>query len=239
MPFRASEFEFRHRFFVVGFCFFLAFLSYRFDPRNAAQALGGRIAPHAPERVASAIFVLGALVATASAALRTWASAYLSGAVVHDTDLHSDRLEADGPYRHVRNPLYLGMVMLAFGQGWLASRVGFLFLLPAVGVVSWRLVAREEHELATGLGAPYLAYAARVPRFWPALSPRLPRSGRRPRWGQALAAEAFFWIFAAGTWVFVVSRDLGRFGLFCLLGGLVYWPIALVLKHRAGRGAPS
>jgi len=58
------------------------------------------------------------------------AEAYLHSSVVHDSQLHSDRLVADGPYRRVRNPLYLGNILLAFGLGrWPAGRA-FLSWLP-------------------------------------------------------------------------------------------------------------
>jgi hypothetical protein len=35
----------------------------------------------------------------------------------HDTALHSDKLVADGPYRHLRNPLYAGVFLINGGLG--------------------------------------------------------------------------------------------------------------------------
>ena len=54
---------------------------------------------------------------TLAGLLRTWAAAYLHSDVVHDLKLHSEKLVADGPYRFMRNPLYLGSLMLTIGIG--------------------------------------------------------------------------------------------------------------------------
>jgi protein-S-isoprenylcysteine O-methyltransferase Ste14 len=61
--------------------------------------------------------------------------------------MHSELLVADGPYRHVRNPLYLGNVLQAFGIGLMASRLGFAFLTIANTIFMIRLILREEAGL--------------------------------------------------------------------------------------------
>src|ERR1700733_2331479 len=55
-----------------------------------------------------ALLLTGALCALAAALLRTWASAYMGASTVQDSALHGDGVVAAGPYRHLRNPLYLG-----------------------------------------------------------------------------------------------------------------------------------
>jgi protein-S-isoprenylcysteine O-methyltransferase Ste14 len=57
------------------------------------------------------------------ALVRSWAEAYLHSSVVHDSELHTERLMADGPYRYVRNPLHLGLILLAAWMRTMASRV--------------------------------------------------------------------------------------------------------------------
>ena len=47
---------------------------------------------------------------------------------MRDSRVHTERLLADGPYRYVRNPLYLGNIFMAIGIGLTASRTGFLIL---------------------------------------------------------------------------------------------------------------
>ena len=138
--------------------------------------------------------------------------------VVHDTAQHSEALVADGPFRYTRNPLYLGNLPMAAGIGVLASVSGFIFLLLANWIFVYRLIFREEEALRQTQGESYRAYCEAVPRFWPALKPRVPSGNLRPQWGQAFAGESFVWSFGlaevliAATlnpWVGVVVFLLG------------------------------
>jgi len=216
---QATEFEFRHRFWVICAVFAVGFACYSIDHRNAATALarGSSDGVHL-------VLGLGALLAAAAAALRTWASAYMRTAVVKDQALHTDRLVADGPYRHLRNPLYLGMLLLAVCFGLMASRLGFLVIVVGLLVVVLRLIGREEAALSRTQGTAYAEYLARVPRLWPALAPRAPASGARPQWGQAVIGELMMWGFALGAGAFAVTLDRRLLYAFLILGFLGYLP---------------
>jgi len=211
---RATEFEFRYRFWVIGLIFWLAFSCYSFDQVNAGESVarwfvGAPVDPHSAhfQLVLHLVFAFGAALAIAAAALRTWSAAYLKSEVVHDLDLHNEALVADGPYRRVRNPLYLGMVLLGAGMGFMTSRLGWFVLVILLYAFSVRLIAREEAELRKTQGEPYAVYCARVPRFVPALAPRVASGGRKPRWKQALAGESFMWAFAVAMVAFAVTFD--------------------------------
>lgn len=135
---------------------------------------------------------------------------------MHDAHLRTEGLVADGPYRHVRNPLYMANVPMAVGMGLLASRTGFLILVVGSTLFVRRLITREESDLALAQGQRYRDYCGAIPRLLPSLKPRLPPGGRTPRWGQAVAGEIFFWIFAAATTAFALTL---RFGVFWTLVG--------------------
>ncbi|MDE3154531.1 MAG: isoprenylcysteine carboxylmethyltransferase family protein [Acidobacteriota bacterium] len=209
---RATAFEFRYRFFVIAAIYAIGFSCYAIDRVNAGVAIAQWISagplqagsPHT-RLVLQSIFGIGALLAIAAAAVRTWAAAYLKSDVVHDLHLHSDALVADGPFRYVRNPLYVGGLLLSAGMGLMASRLGWIVLNVLSLWFYLRLILREEAQLLESQGASYAAYCRAVPRLWPALRPRVPSSGTPPRWGQAFLGEAFLWAFAAAVIIFAVT----------------------------------
>lgn len=205
---RAAEWEFRQRFWIYVAIFAVAFGCYTFDHANASmwlvRAARGTLhdasdLPLLPLRMV--LFAAGGL-AVIAAWLRTWAAAYLHTEVVHDASLHADRLVADGPYRHLRNPLYLGILLAGVGLAALASRSGAVVLVVGLTAFTLRLIGREEAELTAAKGESYRAFKAAVPSLLPALVPRLPPGGARPRWGQAFLGETFFWALAAAILVF-------------------------------------
>jgi protein-S-isoprenylcysteine O-methyltransferase Ste14 len=216
---QATEFEFRNRFWVIAAVFSAGFTCYFIDHQNAASTLvrGNPTGVHL-------VLGAGALLAAAAAAVRTWASAYLHTEVVKDHALHADRLVADGPYRHLRNPLYLGTLLLAVCFGLMASRLGFLVMVGGLLIVVLRLIGREEAALSHTQGNAFEEYRARVPRLWPALSPRVPASGARPQWRQAFMGELAMWAFASGAAAFAATFDQRFFFAFLILGFLGYFP---------------
>ncbi|HYL77267.1 MAG TPA: isoprenylcysteine carboxylmethyltransferase family protein [Bryobacteraceae bacterium] len=164
------------------------------------------------------MFGVAALLLAAAAMMRTWATAYLDTDVVQDAKLHSDKLVADGPYRHVRNPLYFANVLMTLSMALLASRVGFLAIAAGMIVFQYRLIGREEEELARAQGQGYRNYCKAVPRLWPSLQARVPAGNLRPRWKQAWLTEAFFfWGMTVAVASFAVTLNIGyAYGLFAL-----------------------
>ncbi|MCG7930113.1 MAG: isoprenylcysteine carboxylmethyltransferase family protein [Candidatus Thiodiazotropha lotti] len=77
-----------------------------------------------------------------------------------------NRLMVFGPYRFTRNPLYLALILLQLGlalvflNGWMV-----LLLLPAVVIVHFYVVLREEAYLLRRFGSDYQAYQERVRRW--------------------------------------------------------------------------
>jgi protein-S-isoprenylcysteine O-methyltransferase Ste14 len=208
---RASTFEFRYRFWFIAAIFWIGFTLYSVDHVMTAYALAGWIGGHSgPGQRDAARAVLGfaAALGAAAALLRTWAAGFLQSHVVHDMALHSDRLVADGPYRYLRNPLYLGTIILAVAMGLAASTAGFAFIVIAMVVFTLRLMGREEAELAASQGESYIRYRDAVPKLIPSLSPRVPSSGRKPQWVQGFVGEIFMWGFAASMAAFAVTLEI-------------------------------
>jgi protein-S-isoprenylcysteine O-methyltransferase Ste14 len=77
-------------------------------------------------------------------------------------------LVVSGIYRYVRNPMYVAVAALIFGQGLLFGSVRVL----EYGVAVWAaffvfVVAYEEPTLRKSFGAEYEEYCANVPRWIP------------------------------------------------------------------------
>jgi len=111
---KGTEFEFRHRALLNLVQIWLAFQVYVLDHSNIVWWLCPWSTPPG-KLLARLAFLFAALLVGLAAAIRTWAATYLGSDVVHDLRLHTENLVADGPYRHVRNPLYLGSFPLSIG----------------------------------------------------------------------------------------------------------------------------
>ena len=109
---------------------------------------------------------------------------------------------ADGPYRHLRNPLYLGIWLHSLALSLLMPVSGAIFTILAVTFFESRLIAGEEPFLAANQGSAYLAYQRIVPRILPSLSPRTPASGARPHWLAAALGESYMILAALAFLVF-------------------------------------
>ncbi|HTO97196.1 MAG TPA: isoprenylcysteine carboxylmethyltransferase family protein [Myxococcales bacterium] len=78
------------------------------------------------------------------------------------------RLVVRGPYRFVRNPMYIGAVLALLGaalayRSWPLAGYAVLFLL----VMHLFAVLYEEPTLRRTFGTDYEAYCVRVRRWWP------------------------------------------------------------------------
>jgi protein-S-isoprenylcysteine O-methyltransferase Ste14 len=138
-------------------------------PLPIALALLVIPAPDSLSVLSTPLSRLGVLVVGAGEAIRLWAVHHI-GAI---SRTRSDRLGPlidTGPFALVRNPLYLGNILLWLGFAlsarmlWLAPIVVILLAFEYHAIVRW-----EETLLATRLGDTYLDYTARVPRWIPRL----------------------------------------------------------------------
>jgi len=233
---RATDWEFRQRFWIFGLIFGAGFFCYAFDHVNAGAAIAGWLQPRlgwTDRAAAHIVFGVGASLTLLACALRTWASSFLHTTVVHDQALHSERLVADGPYRIVRNPLYLGNTILALGVAVMASRLGMAVLVGLILLFNYRLIFREENELLQSQGESYREYLRRVPRMFPAFSPRVPASPNRPQWAQAFVGEGFFWIFVLASVCFAVTLNFRYWWLPMLVALPLYFLGNALVKRRS------
>jgi protein-S-isoprenylcysteine O-methyltransferase Ste14 len=75
-------------------------------------------------------------------------------------------LATTGVYRYVRNPMYVGLMLLVGGFGIaFASDWTLVLLVPMAFVLRHGVVLREERYLEAKFGDDYRRYKARVPRW--------------------------------------------------------------------------
>ena len=227
---KATAFEFRHRFWIIMAIYVLGFVA----PWNKVLPLDGtgsnahlwgvlaallsKTAMMSIGPAFNVVLVVGILCAGIGAWLRTWGSAYLGTDVMRDTALRAEGVVADGPYRHLRNPLYLGAWIHTLALALLMPASGAVFTIVVLIGFQMRLILGEETFLAGKQGESYRAYCAQVPRLWPSFRPRISASGARPRWAQAALAEIFMWgvtvSFAVLGW---------RYDAFLLMKCVLVW----------------
>lgn len=114
-------------------------------------------------------YVAGAALVAAGVAVRVWAVLTLGRWFTTVVRVANDqRVVSDGPYRWVRHPSYLGLLVVLAGLGlmltdWVSLAV--VVLVPLATLV-WRIRV-EERALREGLGARYDDYATGRKRLVP------------------------------------------------------------------------
>jgi protein-S-isoprenylcysteine O-methyltransferase Ste14 len=230
---QATDFEFRNRWWLFGVIFGVSFVTFAFDRKTTGEHIADVLASAAslPNLTAVRIvFAVGAFIMIVAALIRTWGSAYLGRDVVHDKDVHSETLRADGPYRHVRNPLYFGNELMAVAVGLIAPYAGCALMLIGITLFNYRLIGREEAFLTAQQGDRYREFLQAVPRLWPSLRARIAPAGAAPDWVNGLSAEAYFWSFALGLVAFAIFLNI-----ICFYAGLTFSPLLSWLAGLATR----
>ncbi len=115
------------------------------------------------------LVVFGALLSVAGIAIRFWAGGYVK---------KDKELAVTGPYAYVRNPLYVGNVLIALGfctlSGYAWSFAVFVILYLWLYIPSIR---KEERTLQKLFGEELVRYKENVRAMWPRLSPYQTASG--------------------------------------------------------------
>ena len=110
--------------------------------------------------------VLGFPLIFLGEAIRTWSSGYLE---------KNRFIQIQGPYSLIRNPLYLGNILISLGFSVMGNQlVAGIGLLFGTLLIHSATIKQEEQYLTKHFGEAYKAYSKNVPRlipnvFWPDL----------------------------------------------------------------------
>lgn len=121
--------------------------------------------------------------------LRIWGVAY-AGSVTRTRGDAMNSLVHSGPFRFVRNPLYIGNLLLYVGC---AVFFGFsylsLFMFVYFALQYSLIVSYEEENLKKHFGTTYEDYQRKVPRWFFRLNPGIYPSVHECNWRAALRSE--------------------------------------------------
>jgi protein-S-isoprenylcysteine O-methyltransferase Ste14 len=133
-----------------------------------------------PEHRALHAFAL--MVICAGLALRAW-GAGSAGFHTRTDQIEAPRLATAGPFAHLRNPIYLGSILIGAGMSLLIGDPwALVFASAAFALLFFGIVPAEEEFLHRQFGDEYRRYCEAVPRFIPRLTPWSGRARTRFHW---------------------------------------------------------
>ena len=125
-------------------------------------------------RASELSLIVGFVVAVTGELIRFWGVSWAGSETRTTSGVGGSFLVISGPFAHVRNPLYLGNILMYLGLGVMSYA-----LFPYLQIVAllffmfqYHLIVKEEEEyLRKTYGKSYENYVNNVPRFIPRLSP--------------------------------------------------------------------
>ncbi len=118
--------------------------------------------------------IAGFCIAVSGELIRLWGVSWAGSETRTTGEVGGSFLIVSGPFAHVRNPLYLGNILIYTGLGVMSFAVfpylqiaGLLFFY-----FQYRMIIKEEEKyLQSKFGAAFEDYKRNVPRFIPRISP--------------------------------------------------------------------
>lgn len=159
-----------------------------------------------PSSIQVSLAILGVVLAEG---LRIWSVGY-AGSATRTRGESVPELVHAGPYRYLRNPLYVANIALYTCAGVLFGFRGLSILIFLVSAVEYIfIVAFEEETLARIFGASYHDYCEKVPRWFPSFETQMPKSSHEFSLLKALRSEKSTFLSLAGmALLYVIKQTL-------------------------------
>ncbi len=163
------------------------------------------------------ITVIGLLVVLLGSAVRviTIGYAYIKRGGLRKR-IYADTLTQTGVYAHVRNPMYLGNLIIVTGVAMFANYIHFYIMLPFSWFMYIAIIVAEENWLLQKMGDQYLRYKQNVASLWPS---------NLEKWGKSIEDMRF-------NWRRVLRKEKGTlFGLSLLLIAVISLKLRLLYRY--------
>ena len=136
----------------------------------------------------------GFAVAILGESLRFWGVAYAGSLTRVTGSVGAPEVVVAGPFAYLRNPLYLGNVLMYCGIGVMANALTPWLVMIALVYFGFQyamIVSLEEEFLEKEFGKEYLEFKKNVPRFLPRLSAyrTTAQDHQKPNWTECLRSE--------------------------------------------------
>jgi len=152
------------------------------------------------------LMIFGAILFSFGEFLRIISVSYL-GVSSRAREIVTEKLVTNGPYGYLRNPMYMGNILIYMGASifsgaWLPL---MLYLVILFFSIQYSLTVKyEESCLIDVYGDKYLDYKETVPRFYPRLSPYPHKSKEKMELATALMSERTTFLSISGFIIMVL-----------------------------------
>ena len=181
----------------------------------AAVILGLRVGQTPPSAL---LLTAGVAVTVAGELIRLWGVHHI-GAISRTRSDRLGPLVATGPFALIRNPLYVGNILIWVGFALSARLIWLAPLIVLLLGAEYHLIVRwEESLLVSRLGDDYRDYAERVPRWVPTFN----RRARRDRREGIIAANSAVSAVEGFSWRETLFSERGTF-IAIAVGYLMLW----------------
>jgi len=117
---------------------------------------------------------LGLMIAVCGELIRLWAVSWAGSETRTTGKVGGTYLVINGPYAYVRNPLYVGNVLIYFGLGIMSFALFPYLQIIALAFFVFQyseIIKEEEGFLREKFGNDFTEYLKNVPRIFPRLTP--------------------------------------------------------------------
>ncbi len=135
------------------------------------------------ENASVSSLVTGFIIALLGEAIRLWGVSWAGSETRTTGKVGGTYLIISGPFAYVRNPLYVGNILIYLGLGIMSyAMFPYLQIIALLFFIFqyYLIVKAEEEYLFNTFGEQYKKYFESVPRFFPRLTPHRDASVEQP-----------------------------------------------------------